>query len=98
MAAPDPEPTPSRAQSVGPAGSTSGARAADATTPAAPAAGDGADPRDASMGELLKRLSQDTSQLVKLEIELARAEMTQKAKPLQAGAGMLGLERGKGGG
>lgn len=46
--------------------------------------------RDAPAGELFKRLSEDTSQLVRLEIELAKTEMTAKAKTFGAGAGMLG--------
>lgn len=46
--------------------------------------------RGAPAGELFKRLSEDTSQLVKLEIELAKTEMTDKAKQLGAGAGLLG--------
>lgn len=48
------------------------------------------DLRDAPAGELFKRLSEDTSQLVRLEIELAKTELTGKAKTLGAGAGMLG--------
>ncbi|CAB4915788.1 unannotated protein [freshwater metagenome] len=46
--------------------------------------------RTAPTGELFKRLSEDTSQLVKLEIELAKTEMTAKAKTFGAGAGLLG--------
>lgn len=46
--------------------------------------------RDAPAGELFKRLSEDTSQLVKLEIQLAKAEMTTKAKVIGAGAGLIG--------
>lgn len=48
------------------------------------------DLREAPAGELFKRLSADTSQLVRLEIELAKTEMTAKAKTLGAGAGLLG--------
>lgn len=46
--------------------------------------------RQASAGELFKRLSEDTSQLVRLEIELAKTEMTTKAKTIGAGAGLIG--------
>ncbi|CAB4923021.1 unannotated protein [freshwater metagenome] len=46
--------------------------------------------RGAPAGELFKRLSEDTSQLVRLEIELAKTEMTAKAKTFGAGAGLLG--------
>lgn len=45
--------------------------------------------RDAPAGELFKRLSEDTSQLVRLEIELAKTEMTAKARTFGAGAGLI---------
>jgi uncharacterized membrane protein YqjE len=48
------------------------------------------DPRDRSLGELLKQLSQETTQLVHQELELAKAELTQKGKQAGAGAGMFG--------
>lgn len=48
------------------------------------------DPRDASIGELLKQLSQETTTLVRQELELAKAEMTQKGKQAGIGAGLLG--------
>ena len=41
------------------------------------------DLRDRSLGELLKQLSQETTQLVHQELELAKAELAQKGK--QAG-------------
>ena len=56
----------------------SGARAADAT-----------DPRDRPIGELVKELSQQTSTLVRKEIELARAELQQQGRIAGKGAGML---------
>jgi uncharacterized membrane protein YqjE len=70
---------------------------ADATSgaPAARAAGAAGepdltdDPRDRSIGELVKDLSSQTSTLVRKEIELARAELQQKAKLAGKGAGML---------
>jgi uncharacterized membrane protein YqjE len=55
------------------------------------------DPRDQSIGELLKQLSEQTSTLVRQELELARAELTQQGKKagtglgLFGGAGLLGL-------
>ena len=52
--------------------------------------GDGGDLRDRSLGELLKQLSQETTQLVHQELELAKAEIQQKAKQAGAGAGMFG--------
>jgi uncharacterized membrane protein YqjE len=48
------------------------------------------DPRDQSVPELLKQLSQETSTLVKQELDLAKAELSQKGKEAGAGAGMIG--------
>jgi Putative Actinobacterial Holin-X, holin superfamily III len=48
------------------------------------------DLRDRSLGELLKQLSQDTTRLIHQELELAKAELTQKGKQAGAGAGMFG--------
>jgi uncharacterized membrane protein YqjE len=48
------------------------------------------DLRDRSLGELLKQLSEQTTQLVHQELELAKAELTQKAKQAGAGAGLFG--------
>ena len=48
------------------------------------------DLHDRSLGELLKQLSQETTQLVHQELELAKAELTQKGKQAGAGAGMFG--------
>jgi len=50
----------------------------------------GGDPRQQPVGELLKQLSQETSTLVRQELELAKAEMTEKGKRAGVGAGMLG--------
>jgi uncharacterized membrane protein YqjE len=50
----------------------------------------GSDLREESIGDLLKRLSQDTSTLVKQEMALARAELTEQGKRAGKGAGMLG--------
>lgn len=43
-----------------------------------------------STGELVSRLSQDLSQLVRDELRLAQVEMTGKAKKAGIGAGMFG--------
>src|SRR5918997_2677381 len=42
------------------------------------------------VGELLKQLSQETTTLVKQEIDLAKAEMAEKGKQAGLGAGMFG--------
>lgn len=47
--------------------------------------------RERSVGELLKELSQETATLVHQEMELAKAELSQKGKQAGAGAGMFGL-------
>lgn len=46
--------------------------------------------REESIGALLKQLSEQTSTLVKQELELARAELTEKGKEAGVGAGLLG--------
>jgi MFS family permease len=56
----------------------------------APAGGASADQTDRPIGELVKQLSEQTSTLVRQELELARAEMTQKGKVAGIGAGMFG--------
>ena len=45
---------------------------------------------DRSTGELLKRLSNETTTLVRQEIELMKAELAEKARPAGIGAGMFG--------
>src|SRR5689334_16868054 len=47
------------------------------------------DPRDRGVGELVKDLASQTSTLVRQEIRLAQAEVTQKGKVAGKGAGML---------
>ena len=47
------------------------------------------DLREEPIGELLKRLSNETTTLVKMELDLAKAEMTQKGKEAGLGAGFL---------
>ncbi|MFC7794041.1 phage holin family protein [Streptomyces cinereoruber] len=45
---------------------------------------------DASVGDLVSRASQQLSELVRDEMRLARAEMTQKGKRYGAGGGLFG--------
>jgi len=53
---------------------------------------DESDPRlrEKSMGELFKELSNDLSNLVRQELRLAQAEMTEKGKRAGIGVGMFG--------
>jgi nitrate/nitrite transporter NarK len=46
--------------------------------------------REQGMGELFKHLSDDLSTLVRQELKLAQAEMTDKGKEAGIGAGMMG--------
>ena len=48
------------------------------------------DLRGAGLGEIVKQLSQETSTLVRQELELAKAELTVKAKRAGVGAGLIG--------
>ena len=48
------------------------------------------DLHDRSVGELLRQLSQETTTLVKQELELAKAEMSEKGKQAGVGVGMFG--------
>ena len=61
-----------------------GARVAAAAAPPAPEA-----PRDRPIGDLVKDLAGQTSTLIRQEIELAQAELSQKGKQAGKGAGML---------
>jgi hypothetical protein len=51
---------------------------------------DQANLRERPLGELLKQLSDDTTRLVRQEIELAKAELTQKGRQAGMGAGLFG--------
>jgi uncharacterized membrane protein YqjE len=51
---------------------------------------DQTDLRERPFGELLKQLSEETTRLVHQEIELAKAELTQKGKQAGMGAGLFG--------
>ena len=46
--------------------------------------------QDKPMGELVKQLSDQTTALVRAEVELAKAELAQKGKQAGIGAGMFG--------
>jgi Putative Actinobacterial Holin-X, holin superfamily III len=46
--------------------------------------------REQPMGELFKKLSEDLSTLVRQELKLAQAEMTEKGKKAGIGAGLVG--------
>ncbi|HTX29972.1 MAG TPA: phage holin family protein [Solirubrobacteraceae bacterium] len=48
------------------------------------------DPSQASVAELVKQLSEQTSRLARQEVELAKAELTEKGKRAGIGAGMFG--------
>lgn len=48
------------------------------------------DPKDASTGELIGQLSDQVTRLVREEVRLAQAEVTQKAKRFGIGAGLFG--------
>jgi uncharacterized membrane protein YqjE len=48
------------------------------------------DLRERPLGELLKQLSEETTRLVHQEIELAKAELTEKGKQAGMGAGLFG--------
>jgi uncharacterized membrane protein YqjE len=48
------------------------------------------DESDRPIGELVQQLAEQTSSLVRKEMELARAEMVQKGKTAGVGAGMFG--------
>jgi uncharacterized membrane protein YqjE len=50
---------------------------------------DTADPRERGLGELVKDLGGQTATLVRQEIKLAQAELTQKGKEAGKGAGMM---------
>ena len=52
--------------------------------------GRGTEARNEPMGELVSRLSEQTSTLIRQEMALARAELTQKGKAAGIGAGMFG--------
>jgi hypothetical protein len=46
--------------------------------------------RERSIGELFNKLSAETSTLIRQEMELARAELTEKGKEAGKGAGLFG--------
>lgn len=52
--------------------------------------GNAADLRERPIGDLLRQLSEQTTTLVRQELELAKAEVSEKGKKAGAGAGMFG--------
>jgi hypothetical protein len=52
--------------------------------------GEGTERQDASTADLLKELSEQTTRLVRQELDLAKAEVSAKGKQVGIGAGMLG--------
>jgi putative superfamily III holin-X len=52
--------------------------------------GNGSDLRERPIGELLKQLSEETTTLVKQELDLAKAEVAQKGQQAGKGLGMFG--------
>ena len=48
------------------------------------------EPRERPIGDLMKDLSEQTSTLVRKEVELAKAELAEKGKKAGAGAGLFG--------
>ena len=46
--------------------------------------------RDQPVGDLVKQLSEQTTELVRKEVELAKAELAEKGKRAGVGAGMFG--------
>lgn len=61
-----------------------------ATRQEPPPGHDQADLRERPFGELLRQLSEETTRLVHQEIELAKAELTQKGRQAGMGAGLFG--------
>ena len=51
--------------------------------------GGAGDLRDNSTGELVRQLSEQSSQLIRQELDLAKAELTEKGKRAGIGAGVL---------
>ena len=60
------------------------------TDMAGPRAAGPAQPRDASASDLVKALSEQTSRLVRQEMELAKVELSEKGKQAGIGAGLFG--------
>ncbi len=82
------DPTVAAAPGTGPAGSAGAAPGAvpGAVPPVGGAADDAGRP---SIGDLIGNVTQDLSLLVRQEVELAKAELSQSAKRAGTGSGML---------
>jgi uncharacterized membrane protein YqjE len=64
--------------------------ATSSTTSTAPAPTSGPAVGEPSTGELISRLTQQSSELIRSELQLAKTEMTEKAKHAGVGVGMFG--------
>jgi uncharacterized membrane protein YqjE len=75
-----------------PAGSTVGATSttSGATSTTAVGTPPGQRAKEPSTGDLMRQLSEQTSSLVRAELQLAQVEMTEKAKKAGIGAGLFG--------
>lgn len=60
------------------------------SSPTGTSTGSSADPSSRSLGELLTDVTTDLSTLMRQEVELAKAELSQSAKRAGKGAGMFG--------
>lgn len=87
-----PAPSPARPPAPPPARAPAPSDARPPAPSAADRGADGADRElsDQSLGDLAKRLSEQTSTLVRQELALARAEMQEKGKRFAIGGGLLG--------
>jgi uncharacterized membrane protein YqjE len=70
-----------------PTGTSSGATSVAASGGTTPP---GQRSKEPSTGELMRQLSEQTSALVRAELQLAQVEMTEKAKKAGVGAGLFG--------
>jgi uncharacterized membrane protein YqjE len=70
--------------------SDTGATSVNATSSTAPAPTSGPAVGEPSTGELISRLTQQSSELIRSELQLAKTEMTEKAKHAGVGVGMFG--------
>lgn len=85
---PGPEPTGRHVSPVGPDGSAQGPPPGG--TGAADRSASTGRPEDTPVGELLGNLTSDFSTLVRQEVELAKAEITQSVNKAGKGAGLFG--------
>jgi uncharacterized membrane protein YqjE len=67
-----------------------GATSIGATSSTSPAPTSGPAAGEPSTGELISRLTQQSTELIRSELQLAKTEMTEKAKHAGVGVGMFG--------